>query len=186
MPTRQGTHFPHDSETKNICVILNRIKDRSSEIEGVETFKKWRHEFQRSLIDTCGERVFWGPEGRAEIRANPDKYLICTDNATTMMLELWEGEHFPCNFILSKSEPFSEEMVINFDKLLHWLALYGIKEYYQIHVSGHCERKDLEDIIKACDPEVLIPIHTQHPEMFRNLVKVKKIEIPIFEGKIEV
>ncbi len=75
-------------------------------------------------------------------------------------------------------------MVIDFDKLLHWLALYGIKEYYQTHVSGHCERKDLEDIIKAADPETLMPIHTQHPDLFKNLVKVKKIEIPIFEGKM--
>jgi mRNA degradation ribonuclease J1/J2 len=57
-------------------------------------------------------------------------------------------------------------MVISFDKLLHWLALYGCRSYYQMHVSGHATPADLRHIIGAANPNVLIPIHTRFPEMF--------------------
>lgn len=38
--------------------------------------------------------------------------------------------------VLSASEPFNEEMEIDFKKLANWLDHYGLPQYH-VHVSGH-------------------------------------------------
>ncbi|MGD0978917.1 MAG: hypothetical protein ABR962_07215 [Candidatus Bathyarchaeia archaeon] len=38
-------------------------------------------------------------------------------------------------YVLSASEPFNEEMDIDFKRLANWLDLYGLPQYH-IHVSG--------------------------------------------------
>ena len=169
------------------CVYLSRIKDRDAEREGEEAYLKWRPKYQQNLIKTC-EQVFLRPEGREEIRRRAEEFILCTDNASQKLLELKEEKPFPCHFILSKSEPFNEEMVITFDRLLHWLASYGISQYHEIHVSGHCEKKDLKKIIEEANPEVLIPVHTEHPELMERMVrgKIGDVRIPVFQGKIKL
>jgi len=171
--------------TKDSFVYFNRIRDRDAEMEGTEAKKKWRPKFQQDLIESC-DQICIGFEGREEVKKNAGEYIFCTDNASHKLLELREDKPFKCHFILSKSEPFNEEMVISFDRLLHWLASYRIKQYHQIHVSGHCDKKDLVNIIKEVNPDVLIPIHTEHPKLLARLVKeeIREIKIPIFQGKI--
>ncbi|MGQ9545227.1 MAG: MBL fold metallo-hydrolase, partial [Candidatus Bathycorpusculaceae bacterium] len=39
-------------------------------------------------------------------------------------------------YVLSASEPFNEEMEIDFERLLNWLKHYGLPQYH-VHVSGH-------------------------------------------------
>ncbi|HEU4759005.1 MAG TPA: MBL fold metallo-hydrolase RNA specificity domain-containing protein, partial [Dehalococcoidia bacterium] len=73
----------------------------------------------------------------------------------------------PIDFVLSKSEPFTEEMVFSFDKLLQWLAFYGCDRYYQVHVSGHASPEELRRIVDLSNPSVLVPVHTRHPALFR-------------------
>jgi mRNA degradation ribonuclease J1/J2 len=41
----------------------------------------------------------------------------------------------------------------------------------QIHSSGHASQGELREIIAAIRPKVLIPIHTEVPELFRSLVE---------------
>ena len=79
-------------------------------------------------------------------------------------------------------------MVIAFDRLLQWLAFHGISQYHEIHVSGHCEKKDLKRIIEEANPEVLIPVHTEHPKLMEEMVGVTigDVRIPVFQGKIEI
>lgn len=50
-------------------------------------------------------------------------------------------------------------------------------EYRYIHSSGHARLSDLERFVEAVKPEITIPIHTYHPELFRNFIgKVKMVE----------
>jgi len=81
--------------------------------------------------------------------------------------------------------PFAREA---FDWLLHWLAFHGISQYHEIHVSGHCEREDLKRIMEEANPEVLIPVHTEHPEMMERMVRwtIGAARIPHFQGKIVI
>jgi len=169
------------------CVYLSRIKDRDAEREGAEAFKKWRPKYQQDLIERC-EQIFLRPEGREAIRREAGEFILCTDNASQKLLELREEEPFPCHFVLSKSEPFNEEMVIVFDRLFHWLAFHGISQYHEIHVSGYCERDDLKRIIEGTHPEVLIPVHTENPELMEEMGRgmIGDVKIPVFQGKIKI
>lgn len=73
------------------------------------------------------------------------------------------------NFIHSMSEPFSEED-IGVDVMNNWLRHFGLK-FHQIHASGHCPSKDLVQIVNKIQPRRLIPVHTEHPQLFKDLFK---------------
>ena len=139
------------------------------EPEDAETkaFYKW----EQALADrweAAGSAVLWGLDGRAEIRENGRRYVICAPQVVYILPELcYRAAPCAIDFILSKSEPFNEEMVFSFDKLLNWLAFYGCRRYYQIHVSGHASPDDLRRIVEAANPTTLVPVHTKHPELFQ-------------------
>jgi len=88
------------------------------------------------------------------------------------------------HFIHSMSEPFSEEDV-NPGVMHNWLDHFGL-EFHQMHASGHCPSKDLKQMIKEIKPKTLIPVHTEHPEMFKDLFKPIDVVVPKKEKTIEV
>ena len=81
-------------------------------------------------------------------------------------------------FILSASEPFNEEMKIEFDSLINWLDMYGLPQY-QLHVSGHIMPQQLRQSIETIKPKHVFPIHTEHAKLFKNFMRnsVDKITI---------
>lgn len=81
-------------------------------------------------------------------------------------------------YILSSSEPFDEEMEIQYDKLLNWMDYYGIP-LYQTHASGHATPHELKDMIKEISPKTVIPIHTNKPGLFRTFMKDVEPEIHV-------
>jgi len=72
-------------------------------------------------------------------------------------------------YILSSSEPFDEEMEISYDKLLNWLAHYGIP-LYQAHASGHATPHELKRAIQEINPKKVFPVHTNRPELFKRFM----------------
>jgi ribonuclease J len=78
------------------------------------------------------------------------------------------------------SEPFSEEDISK-DLMDNWLKHFGLK-HHQIHASGHCPSKDLTRIINKIQPKKLIPIHTEHPTLFKDLFKHLDVTI-VEKGK---
>lgn len=84
-------------------------------------------------------------------------------------------------YILSASEPFNEEMEIDFNKLINWLEHYGLPQYCA-HVSGHIMPLQLkEEVIKTIKPKKLFPIHGEHPELFSKFMKNLGSEILMVE-----
>ena len=73
------------------------------------------------------------------------------------------------HFIHSMSEPFSEED-INDDLMHKWLDHFKL-EFHQVHASGHCSGDDIEDLVRRINPEIVIPIHTEYPEMLKGIAK---------------
>jgi len=120
----------------------------------------------------AGGLIFGLPEGRQAIRENGDGFVICSSQTGKVLAELSYGigtALHPITFILSKIGPFNPQLAISFSRLLQWLALYGCREYYQVHVSGHASMDDLARVIEAANPDRLIPVHTHHPETFEAL-----------------
>jgi ribonuclease J len=170
----------------NSFVLMDRRKlskrfKSAADSEDKEAEKKGRDYWQQELFE-MSKKVYWGPEGREEIRKNADNFLLCTSNATLRLVELRYERPFKCSFILSKSEPFNEEMAISFDRLLHWLGLLGIDEYYQIHISGHASKEEIRDLIERVKPNKLFPVHTDYPWLFKEIYPKDRIIEPI-KGK---
>ncbi len=82
------------------------------------------------------------------------------------------------SYILSQSEPFDEEMEINYEKLLNWLHYFHMP-LYQIHASGHASPHDLKYAIEKISPKKLMPIHTKEPELFKGFVHGLDTEVII-------
>jgi ribonuclease J len=72
-------------------------------------------------------------------------------------------------YILSQSEPFNEEMELQFDKLKQWLATYGVA-LYLIHSSGHATPHELRRFIAEVKPKKTFLIHTEQPELYKRFI----------------
>ena len=67
--------------------------------------------------------------------------------------------------ILSASEPFNEEMEIDFERLVNWLRHYGLPQYHA-HVSGHIMPLQLKMLLKKIGAEKTFPVHTENAVSF--------------------
>jgi ribonuclease J len=85
-------------------------------------------------------------------------------------------------YIHSTSEPFNEEGEIDEERTRRWLAKYGLKSVH-CHCSGHASGIELVNIVNEIDPKMLIPIHTEDPDLypilFGSKVKMAKESIQI-------
>jgi ribonuclease J len=89
-------------------------------------------------------------------------------------------------FILSSSEPFNEEMELDYKRLLQWLSYYGLP-LYSLHVSGHIMPLDLKEAIKIINPKIVLPVHTQSPLVFRNFFsEFKNTQIKLPKENIKI
>jgi ribonuclease J len=117
------------------------------------------------------------------IRKNQSKVLLNLD--LTEFTELVDIK--PSNgghFIHSMSEPFSEED-INKEVMHRWLNHFGL-EFHQIHASGHCSQPHLKKIIDKIKPKQIIPVHTEHPEIFKQLFKNIEVIMPQNEKALTI
>jgi ribonuclease J len=129
-----------------------------------------------------------------EIRETPEKYIMMFsfwDANELFDLSNLEGKLNGAKYIRASCEPFSDEMEIDEGKLMNWLDKFGIDyersaknfdHFRRAHVSGHASRPELKELIEKINPGVLIPIHTQNPEAFQDLVSEigsdTKVQIP--------
>jgi ribonuclease J len=85
------------------------------------------------------------------------------------------------HYIYSSSEAFTEDQAIDFRRLQAWLDKFGLKSHgfwfeadrlkfskgkEGLHASGHAPAADLERIIHALNPEIIVPLHTENPALF--------------------
>lgn len=79
-------------------------------------------------------------------------------------------------YIKSASEAFNEEQEFDFQRLKAWLNHFGLS-YQQVHASGHAPRDDLKRVMNESNAKKIIPIHTEHADMFGSITDIT-IEIP--------
>lgn len=81
-------------------------------------------------------------------------------------------------YIKSASEAFTEEQIFDLERLNRWLSHFKMR-YENFHASGHAPADDLKKVMLGAHAKLIMPIHTQHPEMFPKFVKNSvKIELP--------
>ncbi|MEM4298139.1 MAG: MBL fold metallo-hydrolase [Nitrososphaerota archaeon] len=107
-----------------------------------------------------------------EIQKNQDKILLHLsfyDFAELIDIKPRRGS----SFIHSMSEPYTEEDV-EYEVMMNWLKHFGLR-FYQLHASGHASQEDIKKILKSIGAKKTIPIHTDHPELFKKLTKYEVI-----------
>jgi ribonuclease J len=101
--------------------------------------------------------------GAEALRSHGERYLLALDQMHfPELIDLRPPKGSP--FVHSMSEPFSEDGVE--DRVLHnWLDHFGLA-FHQMHASGHASGPELLAIVRDVAPEVVYPIHTEHPDAF--------------------
>ncbi len=91
------------------------------------------------------------------------------------------------SYILSSSEPFNEEMEIDFGRLINWLEHYGLPQYH-VHVSGHISPIHLKESVKNIRPNRIFPVHGEHPRLFGKFIEDlrSQVVIPEIERKYNI
>ncbi|GAB4314643.1 MAG: ribonuclease J [Promethearchaeota archaeon] len=67
-------------------------------------------------------------------------------------------------FVNSTSEPFTEDDVEDAVKDA-WLERFNLRRV-QAHASGHASAGEIWEVVERIGPQVVFPVHTEHPEMF--------------------
>jgi ribonuclease J len=132
--------------------------DRFSEKIQREDYDYWEREF----LDHANALT------ARDISENQDEYIFRCD-----FFELKElidvKPEVGSSYIRSVCEPFDLEMELDLKKVENWLAHFGLYPYTHIHASGHLNYDEIRDVVQTVQPQVLIPVHTQHPEVFQTL-----------------
>jgi len=99
-----------------------------------------------------------------EVKARESGFLLSLDYYD--FNELLDIKPSPGSlYLYSKTEPFNEEMEMDYGRMRAWLERlrFSVKA---AHCSGHASRSDLFRIIEEIRARKVMPIHTEHPEMF--------------------
>ena len=67
-------------------------------------------------------------------------------------------------FIRSKSEPFEEDDRQE-EILKNWITFLGL-DFHTAHASGHASMQEIFSMARTINAKTLVPVHTEHPEMF--------------------
>ncbi len=70
-------------------------------------------------------------------------------------------------YIKSVCEPFDVEMEIEWERISNWINHFGMN-IHNTHVSGHASGSQLKEFVKNVSPKIVIPVHTQHAEIYDN------------------
>jgi ribonuclease J len=87
-------------------------------------------------------------------------------------------------YVLSASEPFNEEMEIDFERLMNWLDHYGLPQYH-IHVSGHIMPLQLKSTLEKIDAKTIFPVHTENAMLFSRFMGAAKGKVVLTEKEKE-
>jgi len=69
-------------------------------------------------------------------------------------------------YVKSVCEPFDIEMEIDWQRVENWIKHFGMGDPIPTHVSGHASGPQLKEFVKTVKPKILIPVHTQHANIY--------------------
>jgi len=87
-------------------------------------------------------------------------------------------------YILSASEPFNEEMELDFNKMVNWLKHYGLPQYHA-HVSGHVTPLQLKEALRRMCAKRVFLVHGTHLDLLSKFMRDLKSEIIIPEKGVK-
>ena len=101
-----------------------------------------------------------------DLQEEPEKYIFRCDFFE--LKELIDIKPENGIYIRSVTEPFDDEMEIDYKRVKNWLNHFNLP-MHQMHASGHASGPEILNMIRKVSPDVVYPIHTEHKEMFKEL-----------------
>jgi len=82
-------------------------------------------------------------------------------------------------YIHAATEAFNEEGEREESVIRNWIEHLGFS-YHQVHASGHAPMNEVGGLIAMIRPKRVVPIHTEHPELFQEFRKESSwsLEVP--------
>ena len=152
---REDKKFPIPDVMNDDVILVYKRRKKSGEYTEKD-YQKWERIFLDKAVD-----YKYVSKNQPELIFNLDLFNF------QELIDVRPEQGSP--YIHSMSEPFSEEDIN--DELMHtWLDHFKL-ELHQVHASGHCAGEEIEDLVRRINPERLIPIHTEYPEMLKGIVK---------------
>ena len=113
-----------------------------------------------------------------KIKENVGDYIIC--------FSFWDIVDFldikadGGAYIYSSSEAYTEEQIIDMNRLLNWINYFRLKPFgikynngiefdRKYHSSGHASYHEIVNMIEEIKPKILIPVHTENPLLFQKV-----------------
>jgi ribonuclease J len=150
---------------------LNLIENEALVI--VESKREQNKKWVKEMSDFYKDRFIT----MKDIGKNPYDYILCYsywDMPNLLDITIEDGA-----YIYSTSEAFSEEQMIDTLRLFNWLNYFNLKPFgvaledgkpvftREFHASGHASFKDLVQAIEKVKPKVLLPIHSESIETYK-------------------
>jgi ribonuclease J len=135
--------------------------DEESFRELVESeYEKWEKEFV-----SYPNRV-----SSDDIRTNQSNFIVHLNFSE--LVDLFDLAPSPGScFIRSLTEAHSDEDELDARIVQNWLTKFGLAFYsHKVHASGHLNRDELKEMIGTIKPLRLIPIHTEYPKIFSQII----------------
>ena len=109
-----------------------------------------------------------------DVSDNPNKYIICLslyDLPRLLDINPKQG-----TYILSTTEPFNVEMEMDFARLNNWIKRFNLsligdpdkktdQKHAGFHTGGHATSEEIFAFIETVNPQMLIPVHTEYPNL---------------------
>jgi len=162
--------------------ILDSLKEKIPVLPDVMNDKNIQVYFRLAKTGTYNEKDYYVYERKympkmvtyKEVAKNQDNLVM--HMSFNKLVELVYIQPKNAEYIYSSSEHFleGEEKEAERTVLENWMKHFNVR-FHKAHCSGHVSKKDLEYIIKEINPEMLIPMHTNRAEDFRNLHKNVRI-----------
>jgi ribonuclease J len=154
-------------EDENVLIFRKSKKPT----EGKERFRSW----EKQLLEQYHGKVV----DSEQVSKQQCKIILTMSFYDLEQLVEIQPKPGSC-YISSSSEPFNEEMEIDFEKLVNWLRHYGLPQYH-VHVSGHIMPLQLKAILEEIDAKAVFPVHTENAELFAKFMKGSKSRVVLAE-----
>jgi ribonuclease J len=141
--------------------------------------KKTRDKWESTLIEKYSDKV----KSASEVSKQQCKIVLALSFYDLEELVEIQPKAGSC-YVLSSSEPFNEEMEIDYERLLNWLEHYGLPQYHA-HVSGHIMPMQLKTILKEINAKQVYPIHTEKSNLFAKFIRDLKCRTIMVEREKE-
>lgn len=134
------------------------------------------------LLDRFAARAPERLVDATKVKTDPGGHILCFsyyDFHAFLDIESGRG-----TYIYSSSEAFDEEMLIDYQRVRSWIDFFGFRLYGNLgrdreksgfHASGHIHGPGIEELVTTIRPEILIPVHTQEPDFFRQFEGMCKV-----------